>query len=114
VKTFFSPRYYLSFFPRRKPILGAEPASRRSLVSGFTSTRGSSQLGDGKSAVHVKFTPVRVVCRNTLNQAMENGPTLRVVHTLSMKARLQDVAQAVKRIDDRFNELGATFRRLAC
>jgi hypothetical protein len=30
-----------------------------------------------------------------------------------MRDRLQDVAQAVKRIDDRFNELGVTFRRLA-
>lgn len=72
-----------------------------------------SNSHDGKSAVHVKFTPVRVVCRNTLNQAMESGPTLRVAHTLSMKDRLQDVAQAVKRIDASFNELGATFRRLA-
>src|SRR5208337_672433 len=72
-----------------------------------------SNSHDGKGAVHVKFTPVRVVCRNTLNQAMERGPTLRVAHTLSMKDRLKEVAEAVKRIDARFNELGATFRRLA-
>ena len=72
-----------------------------------------SNSHDGKGAVHVKFTPVRVVCRNTLNQAMERGPTLRVAHTLSMKDRLKDVTQAVKRIDERFNELGASFRRLA-
>jgi phage/plasmid-like protein (TIGR03299 family) len=72
-----------------------------------------SNSHDGKSAVHVKFTPVRVVCRNTLNQAMESGPTLRIAHTLSMKDRLKEVAQTVKRIDERFNELGAAFRRLA-
>jgi len=56
-----------------------------------------SNSHDGKSAEHVKFTPVRVVCRNTLNQAMERGPTLRVAHTLSMKDRLQDAAQAHRR-----------------
>jgi len=64
-----------------------------------------SNSHDGKGAVHVKFTPVRVVCRNTLNQAIERGPTLRVAHTSSMKDRLKEVAEAVKRIDARFNEL---------
>jgi len=44
---------------------------------------------DGKGAVCVKFTPVRVVCSNTLNQAMEGGATLRVAHTMSMKDRLE-------------------------
>ena len=72
-----------------------------------------SNRHDGKGAVHVKFTPVRVVCRNTLNQALEQGPTLRVAHTLSMKDKLKEVAQGVERINDRFNELGATFRRFA-
>ena len=72
-----------------------------------------SNSHDGKGAVHVKFTPVRVVCRNTLNQAMERGPTLRVAHTLSMKDRLKDVGQAIKQINDRFDDLGASFRRLA-
>jgi phage/plasmid-like protein (TIGR03299 family) len=72
-----------------------------------------SNRHDGRGAIHVKFTPVRVVCRNTLNQALEHGPTLRVAHTLSMKDKLKEVAQAVKRINDRFNELGAAFRRFA-
>ena len=72
-----------------------------------------SNRHDGKGAVHVKFTPVRVVCRNTLNQALEQRPTLRVAHTLSMKDKLKEVAEAVERINHRFNEIGATFCRFA-
>jgi len=72
-----------------------------------------SNSHDGKGAVHVKFTPVRVVCRNTLNQAMELGPTLRVAHTILMKDRLEEVGQAIKQINARFDELGASFCRLA-
>jgi len=45
---------------------------------------------------------------------MERGATLRVAHTMSMKDRLENIAEAINRIDDRFNELGASFRRLAC
>ncbi len=88
----------------------AKPLILRHTISKYLLLSNSH---DGKGAVHVKFTPVRVVCRNTLNQAMERGPTLRIAHTLSMKDRLKEIAEAVKRIDARFSELEATFRRLA-
>lgn len=50
---------------------------------------------DGTGAIQVKFTPVRVVCQNTLNQALSEGPSFRVAHTKSMYARLDKAADAL-------------------
>jgi len=43
---------------------------------------------DGTSSVQVKFTPVRVVCQNTLTMALDYGPTIRIPHTLNIMHRL--------------------------
>jgi phage/plasmid-like protein (TIGR03299 family) len=43
---------------------------------------------DGSGAVQVKFTPVRVVCQNTLIQALSRGRTIKVAHTRNIKERL--------------------------
>jgi len=43
---------------------------------------------DGKGSVQLKFTPVRVVCSNTLTLALANGTTLRVPHRPDLRRRL--------------------------
>ena len=67
---------------------------------------------DGTGAIQVKFTPVRVVCQNTLNQALSEGPSFRVAHTKSMYARLDKAADALSRVlaqsrkvEDAFTEM---------
>jgi hypothetical protein len=50
---------------------------------------------DGTGAIQVKFTPVRVVCQNTLNQALSEGPSFRVAHTKSMHARLKKASDGL-------------------
>lgn len=50
-----------------------------------------SNSHDGKSSVQLKFTPIRVVCQNTLNAALRNGPTVRVSHRGNFSEKLEAV-----------------------
>ncbi len=52
-----------------------------------------SNSHDGTSAVQVKFTPIRVVCQNTLTQALKRGPTVWVAHTQNIHERLREAAE---------------------
>jgi phage/plasmid-like protein (TIGR03299 family) len=72
-----------------------------------------SNTHDGTGSVQVKFTPVRVVCKNTLNEALSRGPAIRVAHTPNMPVRLEDAAGVVlAAIERHFNELGNRFRAM--
>lgn len=72
-----------------------------------------SNTHDGTGSVQVKFTPVRVVCRNTLNEALMRGPAVRFAHTPDMKEHLNDAAQVVlKAIQQHFDELCRRFRAM--
>ena len=50
---------------------------------------------DGSSAVEMMFTPIRVVCQNTLNMAINAsvGETSRVRHTRSLMVRVEEVRE---------------------
>lgn len=72
-----------------------------------------SNSHDGKSSVQVKFTPIRVVCQNTLNQAIESGRTYRVLHTPELWSRLKDVREILGLVEDRFAEIEAAFQAMA-
>ncbi|MBS1856136.1 MAG: DUF932 domain-containing protein [Acidobacteria bacterium] len=72
-----------------------------------------SNSHDGLGSVQVRFTPVRVVCANTLGQALrEPGATIRVAHTRDLKGRLALARQNLKIIDTRYQRIEAAFREM--
>jgi len=68
---------------------------------------------DGTSAVQVKFTPVRVVCRNTLSLALKKGETVRVVHTRDVKERLKQAHRLLGIVTQRYEELADYYSQMA-
>jgi phage/plasmid-like protein (TIGR03299 family) len=68
---------------------------------------------DGNSAVQIKFTPIRVVCQNTLTMALSQGPTLRIPHTRDVRERLRIAANMLNAIKIRYSELEGAFRKMA-
>jgi phage/plasmid-like protein (TIGR03299 family) len=71
-----------------------------------------SNSHDGSSAVQVKFTPIRVVCQNTLTMALSRGPTVRVVHTRNVKERLANAEKALGIIRGRYDEIEDAFKKM--
>ena len=74
-----------------------------------------SNTHNGEGAVTVKFTPVRVVCQNTLILAMEDGQkAYRVRHSrVMMKFRLKELAKFLAITQEVFLKAGTLFKRLA-
>jgi phage/plasmid-like protein (TIGR03299 family) len=65
---------------------------------------------DGLSSVQVKFTPIRVVCNNTLTMALRRGAkAIRVVHTRDMKLRLETARQNLHLINSHYQEIEGNF-----
>lgn len=72
-----------------------------------------SNSHDGSSSVQIKFTPIRVVCQNTLTMALSYGRTLRVPHRKDLHERLRDAERSLGIIHKRFDELEHTFQSMA-
>ena len=75
-----------------------------------------SNSHDGSSAVTVRFTPVRVVCQNTLSLAQADGTgVVSVRHTRNIRDNLKKTqAQALKRLSDAvFARAESLFARMA-
>jgi phage/plasmid-like protein (TIGR03299 family) len=69
---------------------------------------------DGRTAVRIKFTPVRVVCQNTLSFALAHGRDLMSSHHgRGMQQRLQIAQEAVGRILAQYDSLAQHYRRFA-
>ena len=58
---------------------------------------------DGESAVQIKFTPVRVVCQNTLCIALASGKTFRVRHTRDVHERLKQAHELLGIINSHYS-----------
>jgi phage/plasmid-like protein (TIGR03299 family) len=71
-----------------------------------------SNSHDGKSSVQVKFTPIRVVCENTLTMALRGGPTIRAAHTRELPQRLELARHLLGLVDQRFKNLEDEFKRM--
>jgi phage/plasmid-like protein (TIGR03299 family) len=69
---------------------------------------------DGSGSITAAFTPIRVVCRNTLNAAMRNlSNVVRIRHTANAKLRLEQ-AHKVMGMTCRFsNEIEPVFNQWA-
>jgi phage/plasmid-like protein (TIGR03299 family) len=68
---------------------------------------------DGKGSVQIKFTPIRVVCQNTLSLALREGDTLRIPHVRDLKDRIQKADEMLNIIDLRFNKIEESFQEMA-
>lgn len=69
---------------------------------------------DGSSSVHVMFTPIRVVCQNTLNVAIGSASNrVKVRHTLNMGARIGDIQKDLGIINQRFTIFEDATKQLA-
>jgi phage/plasmid-like protein (TIGR03299 family) len=74
--------WILAKLPGQIRVVGEDVADKYLLLS---------NSHDGQSSVQVKFTPIRVVCFNTLTMALSDGPTLRVSHIASLGQRMEQV-----------------------
>jgi phage/plasmid-like protein (TIGR03299 family) len=73
-----------------------------------------SNSHDGKSSVQIKFTPVRVVCQNTLTMALNDGnSSWRVVHHQGIHQRIKQAHEMLGLIKSKFNDLEASFKQMA-
>ncbi len=68
---------------------------------------------DGHTAVQIKFTPVRVVCQNTLTRALAGGATVNIVHKPDMPRRLDEAKEALGIINGQFAAMEQDFQRMA-
>ncbi len=74
-----------------------------------------SNSHDGSMAVRVGFTPIRVVCNNTLSAAHRDGDSklLRIKHAGNLQANLDNVQAMVNALDARFDATAAQYNALA-
>lgn len=55
-----------------------------------------SNSHDGSAAVEIMFTPIRVVCQNTLNEALSGAKNkFKIRHTVNMGLRIEDARTAL-------------------
>ena len=72
-----------------------------------------SNSHDGRSAVQVKFTPIRVVCQNTLTMALEEGRTVRVQHHRNLEIGLERAKDMLGIIRARYAKIEEVFGVMA-
>jgi phage/plasmid-like protein (TIGR03299 family) len=70
---------------------------------------------DGSLSVHAGFTPIRVVCANTLRMATNHGDSklLRIKHTKNVRETLQEVQALIDLADSKFEATAEQYRAIA-
>lgn len=72
-----------------------------------------SNTHDGSGAVRVAVTPVRVVCNNTLNLALDTAKrSWSMIHTGDIKGKIQEAKDTLFMAEDYMDNLGKEFERL--
>lgn len=74
-----------------------------------------SNTHDGTQAIRVGYTPVRVVCNNTLTTAISNEQSqlIRVRHTSGVKVSLAAIRETIDLVDRQFVASAEQYKRLA-
>lgn len=74
-----------------------------------------SNSHDGKNAVRVGFTPIRVVCSNTLSMAInsEASKLIRVRHTSKVETNLEALRDTMNLVKQEFEATAEQYRFLA-
>jgi phage/plasmid-like protein (TIGR03299 family) len=74
-----------------------------------------SNSHDGSLAVRVGFTPVRVVCNNTLalSHASKDSQLIRLRHSSGVVQNLENVRSTIDAVNARFEATAEQYRRLA-
>lgn len=67
---------------------------------------------DGTQAVQIKLTPIRVVCRNTLGQALVGG-ALNIRHTAGVAERVRDASEQLGLVNKLTADLAEAFNAMA-
>lgn len=96
--------WILAKLPKDIRIVGEDVAHKFLLLS---------NSHDGQSSVQIKFTPVRVVCQNTLTMALSMGKGLRISHTPSLPLCLKQAEEHLHVIETRFADIEQTFQAMA-
>ena len=72
-----------------------------------------SNTHDGSGAVRVAVTPVRVVCNNTLNLALQTASrSWSMVHTGDIKGKIREAEDTLFKAEDYMDKLGNEFEAL--
>jgi len=72
-----------------------------------------SNSHDGKAAVKIKFTPIRVVCNNTLTMALSQTANYAVQHTRQLDKNMAQAQELFSRITCEYSNIEKSFRTLA-
>jgi len=72
-----------------------------------------SNSHDGKSSVAIKFTPIRVVCQNTLTLALKDGSAWRVAHHSDIHQKLKQAHEMLGLIHEQFADLEQSFQAMS-
>lgn len=95
--------WMLAKLPDQIRVIGDDVADKYLLLS---------NSHDGTSTVQIKFTPVRVVCQNTLTMALQNGSPIRVRHNWKVKKKVQEASNLLGFISKRYEYIAETFRAM--
>lgn len=72
-----------------------------------------SNSHDGSGSIKVAMTPIRVVCQNTLNLALNNAKRIwTTIHTGDIKSKLDEARKSLLNAELYMGKLGAEFERL--
>lgn len=72
-----------------------------------------SNSHDGSGAIRVALTPIRVVCQNTLNLALENAKrSWSMIHTGDIKGKLKEAEQTLGLAEKYMTALGKEVEQL--